>query len=937
MMRLILAAGIAARAAAAGSGFEMPFKGGYPADYDLVCRSDADDADLSRYSLCEPRAGLELIAQNPSAYYRVAAVQLEQALRAMPAGEKRGEAERAKRTLAAVLARLTPPPVSAAAAPVAAAAPKPKGLLPDFPRINWEGAKARPRLTTASAGSAAPPERPLQSPADALLNALSNFGRKPPLPQTPKPAGANLSMPSAENPVPAVAGPLGARGSAKELAKIAAEAAVSLPDASARKAARALTLRATGAGAPGEDPAYADLDASLWDQTLGAYFLAQARKAEAKGPVWDAVRSWIALGFRRGMGLPPSTAVRVRLTVEDELISDRGLWIASPVIRAPDGSYDVVVNAQWAVLLSTRAVRESLRAAGDESRRDIVTNLLQRRNPEDFGDSLKFLMIGWTQARLTRRMAAELEGKTPQDEARARVMADVLRDPPQTLMYQSVLDFVSMLTKNRKWFEGDGRRLLSSPESYIRFEAVASASGAKRSELWSLVREANVGDDAALAKAMDAVTAYSADVVPRRDVLPFLDLRRPQARAYVEKRLSSLGPTDYSVFLLAPRLALSGDAAGVALFARHVAAVEKSVKTFSPTREAFLKLFLSAAARRPAVAREYEALLRELGAAGGSPGALKAALIGRSTLWEAVLLDPAARSEDLRALFAAAEPAVREKMYRVLAASRAPAAPARLAALRALPFGTQAAAATDDAAIAAERTSARAAALASQAQGLRLVETTQQEISARYSIAPQSVLPALALPGISEPLARAARRSGMDPYYLAAVAFQEGYILAADWERQGLTPRYDNYWPMGLDSFSDYIYAMKKNGQLRADFHGYKSTGRTNYNEARTLLHEVIFDTPADALEAMAGLIRLKQAQFLADARALGIDPRKLSRQDIEMWSYVYYNCRDPKSLLARYGIGWVWREAGPDSKALFNAKRVGATTELLRRLAIFG
>ncbi len=74
----------------------------------------------------------------------------------------------------------------------------------------------------------------------------------------------------------------------------------------------------------------------------------------------------------------------------------------------------------------------------------------------------------------------------------------------------------------------------------------------------------------------------------------------------------------------------------------------------------------------------------------------------------------------------------------------------------------------------------------------------------------------------------------------------------------------------------------------------------------------------------------------MRDANALGIDISGLSKSDRDAWIYLYYNFRDPKGILSKYGTGWVLRPASPKDTSIQNVKRVGATTDLMRQIKLF-
>ncbi|MBI4423016.1 MAG: hypothetical protein HY554_04785, partial [Elusimicrobia bacterium] len=225
-----------------------------------------------------------------------------------------------------------------------------------------------------------------------------------------------------------------------------------------------------------------------------------------------------------------------------------------------------------------------------------------------------------------------------------------------------------------------------------------------------------------------------------------------------------------------------------------------------------------------------------------------------------------------------------------------------------------------------ERLLARAGALPASA-----LEAAAERAEALFSAQPQMFVGLLEDEAVAAPLLEAAGRSGVDPYLLAAVAFQEGYYVYADaLARGGAGPGFDSAGPMGLDSFPDLVGALKRSGDLRADFDGYTILEETWRNEAGHLLRKARFASPAAALEAMAALIRAKQRRFLA---AAGAGAAGLSTAEREAWTYVYYSFGAPGSQLAR-GLASIRRPSGP-AQALYYAQRVAATAAFLRDLRL--
>ena len=401
---------------------------------------------------------------------------------------------------------------------------------------------------------------------------------------------------------------------------------------------------------------------------------------------------------------------------------------------------------------------------------------------------------------------------------------------------------------------------------------------ASDADLWTLVREANAGSASAAQTLAQRLAADSSKI----GYAEYLDLGQETNRA-AARGLARAVP---GACRLSGRLAQQGDAEGIRMFADSCLGPGAGE-------------FLAEAFRRSASdeAKDgYRACVADL--LDSSRQRPFGEMIGRHRPWLARVASES--PEAAAALYDAAPDAVRSALR-----PASPDAEAALAAVGKLGAGR--------------------------------VEQAAQAASSRFSAQPQMFLGLLREPAAVEPILTAAKRSGMDPAYLAAVAFQEGFYLYADALAKGdAPPVFTSRGPMGLDSFGDLEGSLKRSGYLRQDFSGAQVGGDTWLNEAGHRLPSVAFKSPEDALEAMAALLRYKKAQFERDAKSLGIKTDSMSAADRELWTYVYYNFRDPRSILAHGGLAAAHRYAPPDDP-LYNDQRVAATAEFLRELGIFG
>lgn len=92
-------------------------------------------------------------------------------------------------------------------------------------------------------------------------------------------------------------------------------------------------------------------------------------------------------------------------------------------------------------------------------------------------------------------------------------------------------------------------------------------------------------------------------------------------------------------------------------------------------------------------------------------------------------------------------------------------------------------------------------------------------------------------------------------------------------------------------------------GYLREDFKEFKLTGKIETSEKGENVLGVTFNNINSGLEGMGAMLKARRELFLNDVQKAGFDPRKLSEDQIDFWTYVYYNGGSgaPEDL---FGIG---------------------------------
>ncbi|MCE7985211.1 MAG: hypothetical protein DYG89_28905 [Caldilinea sp. CFX5] len=193
-------------------------------------------------------------------------------------------------------------------------------------------------------------------------------------------------------------------------------------------------------------------------------------------------------------------------------------------------------------------------------------------------------------------------------------------------------------------------------------------------------------------------------------------------------------------------------------------------------------------------------------------------------------------------------------------------------------------------------------------------------------------------------LFQAARQSNLDVEFVTAVAFAEGLILWMPKYYNNPSAEIDGFSYLGTDRFAKEITTMKREGFLRANYgtNDYYILG-TATGETGEVHRRVIYRNVEAGIEALAAMLRYRQSLLLADFERSNIPIETLSQEQLNYWTYVYYNAGvggtvDPmgkgRGIIAdRIAVGEglrVPREPFGAKSALANAQRVIATMKLL-------
>ena len=133
-------------------------------------------------------------------------------------------------------------------------------------------------------------------------------------------------------------------------------------------------------------------------------------------------------------------------------------------------------------------------------------------------------------------------------------------------------------------------------------------------------------------------------------------------------------------------------------------------------------------------------------------------------------------------------------------------------------------------------------------------------------------------------------------------------------------------------------------GYLREDFKEFKLIGQTAVMEKGETVPRLTFNNINSGLEGMGAMLRARRELFLNDVQKAGFNPKKLSEDQIDFWTYVYYNGgsgapedifgvgrRIVTNRLNRQGLKGLDIPTGQTEIVLFsNAQRILGTKKLL-------
>jgi len=182
-----------------------------------------------------------------------------------------------------------------------------------------------------------------------------------------------------------------------------------------------------------------------------------------------------------------------------------------------------------------------------------------------------------------------------------------------------------------------------------------------------------------------------------------------------------------------------------------------------------------------------------------------------------------------------------------------------------------------------------------------------------------------------------AEEKNLDPEFLAAAMFQEGFVLLMDKRPEEYS--IDSIAKMGMDAFYSDLDSLKIEGYIRDDFvEGIEfKLGEMRNNEVGFSVQMVYFKDTFAVVEAFSSMLAQRRDNFLDAADEMGVDIETLSQEQIRAGSYLFYNAANPKSLLKKDGLENLLRKyASTDNRYRFNYMRVVSTANYLKYQGIF-
>src|SRR5262249_37304050 len=145
------------------------------------------------------------------------------------------------------------------------------------------------------------------------------------------------------------------------------------------------------------------------------------------------------------------------------------------------------------------------------------------------------------------------------------------------------------------------------------------------------------------------------------------------------------------------------------------------------------------------------------------------------------------------------------------------------------------------------------------------------------------------------------RKKAANPKNKKAIALKQKLDHLVDEARKG-KGKVSGAAHIGLDDFGKDAEELKKEHLLREDFNEGDNYEPVDYilpkgeAGAGKKKKSADFKDLASALEAMAARLAYDRSRFLRDAREVLGEKRagKLTQTEIDYWTYIYYNCKNP-------------------------------------------
>ena len=141
----------------------------------------------------------------------------------------------------------------------------------------------------------------------------------------------------------------------------------------------------------------------------------------------------------------------------------------------------------------------------------------------------------------------------------------------------------------------------------------------------------------------------------------------------------------------------------------------------------------------------------------------------------------------------------------------------------------------------------------------------------------------------------------LDPMFLLAALFEEGLGNVVDKIKKHPKAHINTYYDLGMDRFTKELPTLKNQGLLPKGFTQFSTKGQPQIgNERNENVQVAQISGLEQSVRAFGAMLANRERLVEKDLKALGVDRQTVSDEQLEFWTYVYYNAgsggpEDPK------------------------------------------